>query len=252
MESIKLLIVDDHPVFREGLCQMLDEIDDIECIGQASDGHEAVKLAEELHPDVVILDISMPDLNGIEAARRIKTACPQTSILMLSAFDYESYILGSLQAGASGYLLKDRPLGEIADAIRLVNKGQSVLDTNVTGKIIDHLAFSPDGSKSRPGELNSREMEILKLVAQGMSNKEIASILIISERTVQTHLVNIFKKLKVSSRTQAIIYGLRKGWFNISPENVDVPDSDSSDTSKSPGPIDEEQSKRRTTDFCCT
>ena len=194
---------------------MLEEIEDIECIGQACDGYEAIKLAKELLPDVAIIDVSMPNLNGIETAKRIKSTCPQIAILMLSAFDYQSYILSSLQVGASGYMSKDRPLSEIAAAIRLINSGDSVLDIKATDKIVNHLASSDNGNKSGLGELNAREMEVIKLAAQGRSNKEIASTLIISERTVQTHLVNTFRKLKVSSRTQAVLYGLRKGWLTI-------------------------------------
>lgn len=215
MSTIRFILVDDHPTFREGLARLLSDEEDLECVGCAADGFEAVNLARELQPDIAIIDVSMPNLNGIEAARRIKLASPGIAILILSAYNYQSYILTSLQVGASGYMSKDRSLNEIASAIRLINTGDSVLDIKATDHIIEQLRYSDNGNGSISGELNTREMEVIRLAAQGMSNKEIASTLFISERTVQTHLVNIFKKLKVNSRTQAVLSGLRKGWLTL-------------------------------------
>ena len=215
MQKIRLLIADDHPTFREGLSRLLEDEEDLECVAKSADGMEAVKLAEKLRPDVAIIDVSMPNLNGIEAAKQIRAACPATAILMVSAFDYQSYILASLQAGATGYMSKDTPLADLVRAIRLVHKGESVLGLKATDKIVRHLAGASGNNKTKLEQLNPREVEILKLTAKGMSNKEIAGELIISERTVQTHLVNIFRKLGVSSRTQAVLSGLREGWITL-------------------------------------
>ena len=142
MGKIRLLIADDHPVFRQGLSRLLRDEEDLECVAEPKDGIEAVKLAKELRPDVAIIDISMPKLNGIQAAKQIREACPTTAILIISAFDYQSYILASLQAGAAGYLSKERPLHELISAIRLVYQGSSVLDLKATGKVVDYLTSS--------------------------------------------------------------------------------------------------------------
>jgi DNA-binding NarL/FixJ family response regulator len=216
MEKTKLLIADDHPAFREGLSRLLEEEEDLECVGISADGEEAVRMVEELHPDVAIIDVSMPNLDGIKATEKIKAACPDTAVLMISAFDYQSYVLASLKAGASGYMSKDRPLQELISAIRLVRGGDSILDLKATDTIVQCLIDSERGGKTGFDELQSRELDVIKLTAKGMSNKDIAEELFISERTVQTHLINIFRKLGVNSRTQAVLYALRKGWITLS------------------------------------
>ena len=213
MEKIRLLIADDHPTFREGLSRLLEEEEDLECVAISADGTEAVKLAKELRPDVAIIDVSMPNLDGIKATEQIKAACPDTAVLMVSAFDYQSYVLASLQAGASGYMSKDRPLHELISAIRLVRGGDSILDLKATDTIVHCLIDSGRGSKTGFDELQSRELDVIKLAAKGMSSKDIADELFISERTVQTHLINIFRKLGVNTRTQAVLHALRKGWI---------------------------------------
>jgi len=215
MEKIRLLIADDHPAFREGLSRLLEEEEDLECVATSADGEEAVKMVEELHPDVAIIDVSMPKLDGIKATEKIKAACPDTAVLMVSAFDYPSYVLASLKAGASGYMSKDRPLQELISAIRLVRGGDSILDLKATDTIVQCLIDSERGSKTGFDELQSRELDVIKLTAKGMSNKDIADKLFISERTVQTHLINIFRKLGVNSRTQAVLHALRKGWITL-------------------------------------
>jgi len=212
MGTIRLLIVDDHPTYLEGLSRLLEDEEDLECIGKSEDGAKAVKLAGELQPDVAIIDVSMPSLNGIDTAKQIKAISPNTAILMISAFDYQSYILASLRAGASGYMSKSMPLNELVSAIRLVHDGDRVLDLKATDKVVRYLSASDERDGTDSEILHPRELEILKLAARGMSNKAIAGELYISERTVQTHLVNIFKKLGVSSRTQAALYIIQKGW----------------------------------------
>jgi len=215
MDKIRLMIADDHPTFREGLSRLLEDEEDLECVAKPTDGIEAVRLAKELQPDVAIIDVSMPNLNGIEAAKRIKAACPKTAILMVSAFNYQSYILASLQAGAAGYMSKDTPLADLVGAIRLVYKGDSVLDAKATNKLVSHLSVGDGSTRTDSERLLPRELEVLKLAAKGMSNKKIARELIISERTIQTHLVNIYRKLGVNSRTQAVLKGLDKGWLTL-------------------------------------
>lgn len=214
--KIRLLIADDHPVFREGLSRLLEEESDLEVVGVAEDGQEAVRLAQERLPNVVILDVAMPKLNGIEATKQIKAACPNTAIIALSAYGYESYMLAAIGAGATAYLLKTEDLGELVDAIRVVHAGQTVLDPIAAQKLFSRLAYATGNPTLKaPHQLHQRELEILRLGTRGISNKQIAAELFISERTVQTHFVNIFRKLEVSSRTEAILHALREGLITL-------------------------------------
>lgn len=201
-------------MFRQGLAMLCRTEGDIECIAQASDGYEAVRQVRELMPDVVVLEISLPKLSGIEAINQIKSTCPNTAVLVLSSLDHDTHILRALQAGAAGYVLKNAQLTELIGAIRLVAKGDTVLILNSSRRIIDLLGKV---NKHHPGGdvLQPRELEVLKLAARGMSNREIAGQLIISERTVHTHLHNVFKKLGASSRTQAVLTALRHGWLDV-------------------------------------
>lgn len=219
MNKIKLLIADDHPTYREGLARMLGDEEDFEVAGIAADGAEAINLAKRLRPDVILIDVSMPQLKGTQAAKEIRKHSPNTAIIMLSAFDYEAFVLASLRAGARGYILKTAPLERLISAIRLVYRGESVLDIKATEKLVRHLCSrvtEGDGQNgARFDVLYPRELEVLDWAAKGMSNKEIANELMISERTVQTHLVNIFRKLGANSRTQAVLYALREGWVNL-------------------------------------
>jgi len=215
LEKIKLLIADDHPPFREGLSKLLEEEPDMEVVAKPADGDEAVNLAKQLQPDVAILDVAMPKLNGIEAAKQIKAACPNTAILMISAYGYEPYLLASLQAGATGYLLKSSPLRELISAVRSVHSGQAVFDLKAVGKVLDRLAVNQGGEVVSRQRLQSRELQVLRLTAKGISNKEIGKELKISDRTVQTHLIRIFRKLGVSSRTEAVLRALREGWLTL-------------------------------------
>ena len=217
MEKIKVLLADDHPAFREGLSRLLSEQDDLIIVGEAADGEEAVKLANELKPDVAVVDIAMPKLNGIEATKRIKEVCPNTAVLIVSAYDDEPYVINAIEAGASGYLLKSIRVRELSAAIRAVHRDEMIFDSSAARKVFDSMTVSKDKpSTDEPSSpLKQREFEVLKLAAKGMSNKEIGQELTISTRTVQSHLVNIFTKLNVNSRTEAVLHALREGWIAL-------------------------------------
>ncbi|MCR4393392.1 MAG: response regulator transcription factor [Dehalococcoidales bacterium] len=214
MEKIRVIIADNHPAFREGLCRLLSDEKEIEVVGQAGDGEEAVNLARELKPDVAIVDVAMPKMSGIEATKHIKESSPETAVLIVSAFNYQTYILASLRAGAAGYLTKDTPIRELITAVRLAHAGDGIIDRNAANNIIRHLISDKNGKKGNL-DLYPREIEVLKLTARGMRNKEIARELNISERTVQAHLSNIFSKLEVDSRTEAVLQALKEGWLDI-------------------------------------
>lgn len=217
MERIKVLIADDHPLFREGVARLLEAEKDMEVLAQAGDGEEVVKLATELLPHVAVIDAAMPKLNGIEAARQIKTACPGTSILIISAFSNESYLFGAVEAGAAGYMSKTVRGQELVTAIRALHNGETVLDSSAAHKIFERAARASRLLRAGdvPAELHPRQLEVLKLTARGMSNLEIAQELTISRRTVQVHLTNIFTKLRVGSRTEAVGHALKEGWLTL-------------------------------------
>jgi len=217
MVKIRILIADDHAVLREGMHNRLEQEKDFEVVGEASDGEEAVKLGSELKPDVIIMDIVMPKLSGIEATRLIKQASPSTAVLILTAYSDIRYILGLLEAGACGYLLKSARGSEIVGAIRAVRSGESVLDPVVTRKLLQRVVGLAQGSGegSTSGQLTPRETEILRLASRGMSNKDIANTLFLSLRTVKAHLTNIFNKMGCGCRTDAIIKGLREGYITL-------------------------------------
>jgi NarL family two-component system response regulator LiaR len=217
MSALKVLLAEDHPVTRQGIRKLLDDEGNFIVIGEAGDGEEAVQMVEELKPDVVIMDVAMPKLNGIEATRQIKLIRPATAVLILSAYDDDEYVFGLLEAGAAGYLLKTASGDELTQAIRAVYKGEPVLDPLITRKVINRFRF-PDKMPraAKPTErLSDREIGIIKLAANGMTNKEIADELRLSRRTVESNLRSIFNKLGVGSRTEAVLYGLRKGWIAL-------------------------------------
>lgn len=217
MDEIKILLADDHVLVREGTCKLLEREDDLHVVGEASDGEEAVSLTAELQPDVAIIDIAMPKLNGIEATKQIKELCPATAVLILSAYDDDQYVFALLEAGAAGYLLKNVRGRELIEAIRQVNAGESVLHPVIARKVIDRFArpSSEPPEEHALDQLTERELEVLKLAAKGITNREIAQELSLSARTVQAHLSTIFSKMQVSSRTEAVVRALQKGWITI-------------------------------------
>ncbi len=217
MSKIRIVIADDHAVVRQGTRSLLEREEDLEVVGEAGDGEEAEKLIEELSPDVAIIDIAMPKLNGIEVTRRIKPRCPSTAVLILSAYDDDAYIFALLEAGAAGYLLKDVDSKEVVRAVRAVHAGESVLHPVIARKVIDRfLSTAAKVGEEKPSvEMSEREMEVLKLAAKGMSNQDIAKQLFISMRTVQGHLTSIFNKLSVGSRTEAIFQAVKRGWLSF-------------------------------------
>ena len=217
-EKLTVLIADDHPLVREALHRTLEGEEDIEVVAEAGDGEEAVKLASELKPNVAVMDIIMPKLNGIEATKKIKEIAPDTAILILTAYDDDEYVLGLLNAGAAGYLLKSARGRDLVGAIRAIRSGESVLHPKIIAKLLKRAAIAP-AEEHKPLELLSgRESEVLRLVALGMSNREIAEKLFLSQRTVKAHLTNVFNKLSVASRSEAIIKGLQ--WGLVTLENT--------------------------------
>lgn len=214
MDKIRVVIADNHPAFREGLSRLLAEEDGLDIIGQAADGEEAVRMISELLPDVAIIDVTISKLNGIEATKSIKTASPDTAVLIISSLSHQKYTLESLRAGAAGYLTKDIPIRELATAVRLAHSGEGIIDQGAASKIIRRIAEDKERKKCNL-DLFPRELEVLKLTAQGLRNKEIARNLNISERTVQAHLSNIFSKLDVDSRTEAVLKALKEGWLEM-------------------------------------
>lgn len=214
-DSIAVLIAEDHALVREGTRQILEAQDDLNVVGEAADGHQAVALVADKRPDVVIMDISMPALNGIEATREIKRQFPTTNILILTAYDDDQYIFALLDAGAAGYLLKNVRGEELVRAVRSVSEGESVLHPAIASKVFRR--FTGGDAEAGPAEepLTDREFEVLKLAAAGLSNKMIARDLSLSDRTVQVHLGNIFSKLGAASRTEAVIVAMKRGLLRL-------------------------------------
>jgi len=217
MKNIKVIIADDHQLFREGTRNLIEQESDLDVIGEASNGEEAVELVAKLNPHVILMDIAMPKLSGIEATRQIKARCPATAVLILTAYDDDQYIFSLLEAGAAGYLLKNVSGKDLAKAIRAVYAGEAVLDPAVTRKVCSHLATSryKSDTTTQPPNLSERELEILRLAARGMKNQEIASALFLSRRTVQAHLSNIFNKMSVGSRIEATLQALKNRWLTL-------------------------------------
>lgn len=238
LERIKVLIADDHALLRQGLCRILELEEDIEVVAQAADGEEAVALAKELHPDVILMDINMPGLNGLEATRMIKKVAPESKVLVLTIHADDEYVFKVIQAGAGGYVLKDVDPSNLAEAIRTVNQGHAYLRSPLLEKVLEEFGRlsqaqeevaatsnwqesvytdvprTDEESENDPGllsRLTVREREILECIVGGQSNKEIAATLVISEKTVKNHVSNILRKLELADRTQAAVYALKRG-----------------------------------------
>jgi len=209
VKTIRLIVADDHPIVRTGLQGMLFGQPEFELVGEASTGEEAVRLTEELRPDVVLMDLRMPVLDGVTATQEIRSRFPETQILVLTTYDTDADILRAVEAGATGYLLKDAPRETLYQGIRAAARGESVLSPTVAGRLLGHLCV-PAGEA-----LSARETEVLACVARGASNKEVARQLYISEATVKTHLIHIFGKLGVSDRTEAVTTALRRGILRL-------------------------------------
>jgi len=213
----KILIADDHPLLCEALCQTLSREPDMEVVGKAGNGEEAVNMASKLKPDIIIMDIIMPKFDGIEASKRIKSSEPNIAILILTAYDDDSYVLGLLEAGAAGYLLKSARGQDLIEAVRAIRAGESVLHPEIIEKLLKRAMLKSSGIlKPRASELLSeREKEMLKLLATGLGNKEIAQRLNLSLRTVKAHMSNIFTKMNVASRSEALVEALRSGLLSL-------------------------------------
>jgi DNA-binding NarL/FixJ family response regulator len=218
-DPLRVLIVDDHALFRRGLQMVLEGESDIEVVGEANDGHEAIEKAEATAPDVVLMDVRMPKRTGIEATRVIKDMLPSTKILMLTISDEEADLYDAIKAGASGYLLKEISIEEVAGAVRQVHKGQSLISPSMASKLLNEFAAMVKRRDERsqvPGpRLTERELEVLKLVAKGMNNRDIGSELFISENTVKNHVRNILEKLHLHSRMEAVVYAVREKLLDI-------------------------------------
>ena len=210
---IRILVADDHAIVRDGLRALLERQTDMAIAGEAADGRECVRLAEELTPDVVVMDIAMPNMNGMEATRRILAANPRTAVVILSMHQDESYVLGSLKAGAKGYLLKDSVRGDVVDAIRAVQQGRSFLTRKISRMLQEDYVreLESRGLEDSFDLLTEREREILQLVAEGKTNKEVAGVLNISPTTAETHRTHILQKLGLHSVAELILYAVRKG-----------------------------------------
>lgn len=217
-EKIRILLVDDHPVVRKGTRDLLESHDDLMVIGEAGDGQEAIDQATKLSPNVILMDVSMPGMNGIEATKRIKALAPTISVLVLTSYDDDAYVFALLEAGAAGYLLKNAREDELIQAVRAVASGESVLHPSVAKKVLGRFAANTSAPVPTPSNdveaLSPRELEVLRIAATGSTNKEIARDLEISPRTVQVHLANIFSKLGVGSRTEAVLYAIKQGWID--------------------------------------
>jgi DNA-binding NarL/FixJ family response regulator len=216
-DAIRLLLADDHAVVRSGLRLLLESQPDMVIIGEAENGEEAIRRTKELGPDVVLMDIEMPGMNGIEAARQIKAQSPRTAVLALTMYEDDQYFFEMLRAGASGYVPKRAAPDELASAIRAVSRGEVFLHPSLAGRLVQDYLLRRDVESQEPpaDELTPREQEVLTLIAQGLSNTEIAEQLVISSKTVDRHRENIMRKLNLHNRVDLVKYALRKGLIDL-------------------------------------
>lgn len=228
-ERIKTTIVlaDDHQLFREGVKRIIDLETDMEVVAECSDGDEVAMVCRNLHPDVVLMDINMPNVNGVEATQCVRDQCPGTRVIILSIHDDEAYVYETLRTGASGYLLKDMEAEDLIEAVRSVAQGNAYIHPKVTGKLIDEFRrlseqegiinsfHTVDLNEDWRGSLTRREMEVLKLMAEGRSNRAIGEFLFISEKTVKNHVSSVLQKMDVQDRTQAVVTAIKTGWVKL-------------------------------------
>jgi DNA-binding NarL/FixJ family response regulator len=217
MKKIRVLIAEDHTIVRQGLCALLRSEPDIEVAGEASDGLEAVELAAKLKPDVILMDIGMRNLNGLDATRKIKKILPHVRVLVLTMYDNEEWIFQILKAGATGYLIKDSAMTDLISAIRAIHRGDSYLSPSISRKVIDEYIRRAEGGERRSAAdlLSSREREILQLIAEGHSIPKVASMLCISKKTVEAHKNHIMEKLNIHDKVGLIKYAIRMGLTNL-------------------------------------
>jgi DNA-binding NarL/FixJ family response regulator len=228
MDMVNILIVDDHTLFRTGVRKMLEAEEDMHVVGEAATGREALEQARELMPDVILMDIKMPDplaadsrstsrqgLDGIEATRRLSREMPHVGVILCTMFEDDEFVFAGLQAGGRGYILKDDDPETMLRAIRAVAHGESLLGPTIAQKVMRQFSAAPDEQTPLYDDLTPRELEVLKLIAEGLANREIAEELTISEKTVKNHINNIFSKLHVNDRSQAMLYAIRKGLAKV-------------------------------------
>jgi DNA-binding NarL/FixJ family response regulator len=210
---IGVLLADDQELVRSGFRLILELADGIEIVGEAADGREAVRLAKELQPDVVLMDVRMPELDGIEATRRLRQAGVEARVLVLTTFDLDEYVYAAVRAGASGFLLKDAPREQLITAVRTVARGEALLAPAITQRLIERFVARPSPDEAAPAlaELSARELEVLRLLARGLSNAEIAGALVVGEATVKTHVARILRKLDLRDRVQAVVFAYETG-----------------------------------------
>ncbi len=215
--SIKILIVDDHEMVRDGLSVMMEREEDFTVVGEAQNGLEAVEKTKALNPDVVLMDLRMPEMDGVEAMRQIRAVQDDVKFLVRTTYDSDEYIFDAIEAGAKGYLLKDTSREELFRAVRPVNRGESLIEPAVVSRLLDRLTELSHRAAHGPehGALSEREVEVLQLMARGSANKQIASDLSITESTVKTHVANIFQKLEVSHRTEAVTKAISQGIIKL-------------------------------------
>ncbi|QQE74122.1 response regulator transcription factor [Brevibacillus composti] len=230
-QEISIVIVDDHQLFREGVKRILEMEKDFRVVGEGADGDEAFRLAEDHKPDVVLMDINMPNVSGVSAAEQVISVSPSTRVIMLSIHDDEGYVYRTLRSGASGYLLKEMGTNDLVEAVRVVASGGAYIHPKVTGKLIDEFRrlSEQEGTGDRGGSLDDsdpvdpkviesltrREREVLQLMAEGKSNRAIGEFLFISEKTVKNHVSSILQKLSVQDRTQAVVISIKNGWVKL-------------------------------------
>jgi two-component system response regulator NreC len=217
MKKVRLLIADDHMIFRQGIKKLLDEEPDLQIVGEAADGREVVKKATELKPDVILMDIAMANLNGLEATKQIKKVLPESKIIMLTMHKNEEYVLQSFQAGASGYILKEGAVEELVSAIRSIHADKSFLSPTVSKTLVDaYLRKMETGKTETPFDLlTDREREVLQLIAEGFTNREVAKQLFISVKTVEAHRAHIMQKLNIHDIAKLVKYAIQKGLVDL-------------------------------------